>query len=75
VTPEPRIGGLGRVDEAVFDVLHQHLGDEEILEFTYITMMYMMHAVISVALNLEHDDRRSDIAPSRKPVASSTTRL
>jgi alkylhydroperoxidase family enzyme len=51
------VQGFGRVDDAVFDVLRAHLSDEAILEFTYITMMYTMHAVISVALRLEFDDR------------------
>ena len=49
--------GFGRVDDALFDALEQHLSDEAILEFTYITMMYTMHAVISRALRLEYDDR------------------
>ena len=38
---------FGRVDEAIFDALREHLDDEAIIEFTYITMMYTMHAVIS----------------------------
>ena len=39
--------GFGRVDEAVFDAMQEHLDDEAIMEFTYITMMYTMHAVIT----------------------------
>jgi len=46
----------GRVPEPLFDTLKQHLSDEEILEFTYITCTYMMHAVMSRALRLEYDD-------------------
>ena len=46
----------GRVADAVFDVLKAHLGDEEILELTYITALYEMHAVMSRALRLEYDD-------------------
>lgn len=46
----------GRVPDGVFDALKQALSDEEILEFTYITCTYMMHAVISRALRLEYDD-------------------
>jgi alkylhydroperoxidase family enzyme len=49
--------GFGRVDEAVFEALRRELSDEAIMEFTYITMMYAMHAVISRALRLEFDDR------------------
>ena len=59
--------GFGRVDDAVFDVLREHLSDEEILEFTYITMMYTMHAVISVALRLEYDDRADPIVEIAAP--------
>jgi hypothetical protein len=36
--------------------MKRHLSDEEILEFTYITCTYMMHAVMSRALRLEYDD-------------------
>jgi alkylhydroperoxidase family enzyme len=48
--------GFGRVDDAVFAAMQQHLSDEEILEFTYITMTYAMHAVMSRALHLEFDE-------------------
>jgi alkylhydroperoxidase family enzyme len=47
----------GRVPDAVFDALRAHLSDEEILEFTYITSLYFMHAVMTKALRLEFDDR------------------
>jgi alkylhydroperoxidase family enzyme len=46
----------GRVADGVFAELRRHLSDEEILEFTYITAMYDMHAVISRALRTEFDD-------------------
>jgi alkylhydroperoxidase family enzyme len=46
----------GRVDDSVFGVLKDHLSDEQILDLTYITAMYSMHAVISRALRLEYDD-------------------
>ena len=46
----------GRVPDVVFDVLKAHLSDEAILEFTYITSTYMMHAIMSRALRLEYDD-------------------
>ena len=59
--------GFGRVDDAVFDALREHLSDEAILEFTYITMMYTMHAVISVALRLEYDDRADPIVEIAAP--------
>jgi alkylhydroperoxidase family enzyme len=59
--------GFGRVDDAVFAALQEHLSDEAILEFTYITMMYTMHAVISVALRLEFDDRADPIVEIAAP--------
>jgi len=46
----------GRVSDAVFDKLKSQLSDEEILELTYITTLYEMHAVMSRALRLEYDD-------------------
>ena len=61
------VQGFGRVDDAVFDALHEHLSDEEILEFTYITMMYTMHAVISVALRIEYDNRPDPIVEIAAP--------
>jgi alkylhydroperoxidase family enzyme len=61
------VQGFGRVDDAVFASLQAHLDDEEILEFTYITMMYAMHAVISVALKLEFDDRPEPIVEVAAP--------
>jgi len=46
----------GRVPDAVFAALQEHLSDEEILELTYVAATYMMHAVMSRALRLEYDD-------------------
>ena len=46
----------GRVPDAVFEALRASLSDEEILELTYITALYEMHAVMSRALRLEYDD-------------------
>jgi alkylhydroperoxidase family enzyme len=46
----------GRVGDAVFAVLKAHLDDETILELTYVTATYVMHATIARALRLEYDD-------------------
>jgi alkylhydroperoxidase family enzyme len=46
----------GRVPDALFQELQRHLSDEQILEFTYITCTYAMHATMSRALRLEYDD-------------------
>jgi alkylhydroperoxidase family enzyme len=46
----------GRVQDATFDALRAGLSDEEILELTYITCTYEMHATMCRALRLEYDD-------------------
>jgi alkylhydroperoxidase family enzyme len=46
----------GRVPDDVFDALRKELSDVEILELTYITCTYDMHATMSRALRLEYDD-------------------
>jgi len=57
----------GRVHDRVFDALREHLSDEEILEFTYITLMYEMHATMSRALRMEFDDRNDPIVEVPAP--------
>lgn len=51
----------GRVADDVFAALQEHLSDEEILELTYITALYEMHATMSRALRTEFDDRPEPI--------------
>ena len=46
----------GRVPDEVFQALRSELSDDEILELTYTTCMYEMHATICRALRLEYDD-------------------
>ena len=48
--------GGGRSSDGVFSILKEHLSDEAILELTYITCMYEMHATMTRALRLEFDD-------------------
>jgi len=57
----------GRMHDADFAALQAHLSDEEILELTYITAMYEMHATISRALRLEFDDRDDPIVEVAAP--------
>ena len=57
----------GRVPDAVFETLRANLSDEEILEFTYITGLYLMHAVMTKALRLEFDDRDDPIVEVDAP--------
>jgi len=63
--------GGGRVPDGTFAVLKKHLSDEEILEFTYITALYDMHAVISKALRLEYDDVDERVVEIAAPKAAS----
>jgi len=46
----------GRASDVLFGALHRHLDDAEILELTYRTMTYNLHAVCCKALRLEYDD-------------------
>lgn len=46
----------GRVDDEVFATLQVHLGDQEIIELTYVISLYIMHAMMATALRLEFDD-------------------
>jgi alkylhydroperoxidase family enzyme len=59
----------GRVPDAVFAALQTALSDEEILELTYITAMYEMHAVMSRALRLEYDDVDDPVVEVAAPTA------
>lgn len=57
----------GRTPQAVFDKLKTFLSDEEIMELTYITCLYGMHAVMTKALSLEFDDRADPIVEIAAP--------
>jgi alkylhydroperoxidase family enzyme len=46
----------GRVPDRLFDALYERLGDQAMLELTYITALYLQHAVMSRALRTEWDD-------------------
>lgn len=46
----------GRADDATFAALRDHLDEVQIIELTYVTCTYVMHAVMSRALKLEYDD-------------------
>lgn len=57
----------GRVSDELFAVLHEELSDEEILELTYVTAMYLQHAVVTRALRLEWDDRPEPVVEIDPP--------
>lgn len=64
------VGQNGRVGDATFARLKQHLSDEEILELTYITALYEMHAIMTRALRLEYDDVDERIVEVAAPAGS-----
>ena len=62
----------GRVPDGVFEALRSELSDEEILELTYITCTYDMHATMSRALRLEFDDVDDPITEVPAPEGAAT---
>ena len=57
----------GRVADEIFATLRAHLSDEEVLELTYMTSLYVMHAIMSRALRTEFDDRDDPIVEVPAP--------
>jgi alkylhydroperoxidase family enzyme len=57
----------GRTPLAVFDKLKTFWSDEQIFEYTYITCLYDMHAVINRALRMEFDNREDPIVEVAAP--------
>jgi hypothetical protein len=62
-------GAGGRTPQAVFDKLKTFWSDEQIFEFTYITCLYDMHAVIARALRLEYDNRADPVVEIAAPAS------
>jgi alkylhydroperoxidase family enzyme len=61
----------GRVPDDVFEALRAELDDTEILEFTYTTCTYDMHATMCRALRLEYDDLDDPITEIPAPEGGS----
>ena len=57
----------GRTPDEVMAKLKTFLSDEEILELTYITSLYLMHAIMSRALRTEFDDRPDPVVEVAAP--------
>lgn len=57
----------GRTPDELFSRLMTFWSDEEILEFTYITCLYEMHATMVRALRLEFDDRDDPVTEVAAP--------
>jgi alkylhydroperoxidase family enzyme len=65
----------GRTPDALFDELHRHFSDVEILEFTYVTCTYAMHATMSRALKLEYDNIDETVVEIPTPGSDGPTGL
>ena len=59
--------GPGRTPRVVLDQQKTIWTDEQIFEFTYITCLYDMHAVITRALRMEYDNREEPIVEVAAP--------
>jgi hypothetical protein len=59
----------GRVQDATFERLRQHLSEEAILELTVIVGAYRMHALVCRALRLEYDDVAERLVEIPAPAA------
>lgn len=57
----------GRVPDGLFAALEAHLDDVEILELTYLTTLYIGHAIMSRALRTEWDDRDDPVVEIPAP--------
>ena len=62
----------GRVQDATFERLRDHLSEEEILELTYTTLTYELHATMCRALRLEYDDVEERIVEIPAPGEASS---
>lgn len=60
-------GDGGRVPDGVFEALRTHLDDVQILELTYITSLYVQHAIMARALRVEFDDRDEPVVEIAAP--------
>ncbi|MXO61739.1 carboxymuconolactone decarboxylase family protein [Qipengyuania oceanensis] len=63
----------GRVPDALFAQIKDILSEVEILELTYTTCLYDMHAVMTKALRLEFDDRDDPVVEVAAPESFSAT--
>ena len=62
----------GRVPDDVFNALRAGLSDVEILELTYITCTYHMHAIMSRPLRPEYDDVDDPVVEVPRPGSGSS---
>lgn len=62
----------GRVDDATFAALRQHLSEEAVLELTYAVCTYRLHATACRALRLEYDDVEERVVEIAAPAGASS---
>lgn len=62
----------GRVQDGTFAALREHLSEEEILELTYVTLTYELHATMCRALRLEYDDVEERIVEIPAPSSAAS---
>ena len=62
----------GRVQDATFARLKEHMTDEAILELTYAICTYKLHATMTRALRLEYDDVDERVVEVAAPVDADT---
>ena len=51
----------------MFAAVRKHLSEEQILELTYITSMYIMQSIMAKALRVEWDDRDDPVVEIAAP--------
>ncbi|HMS89176.1 MAG TPA: carboxymuconolactone decarboxylase family protein, partial [Acidimicrobiales bacterium] len=57
----------GRVSDELFATLRDELTDEQVFELTYISAMYLQHAVVTRALRLEWDNEPEHVVEVAPP--------
>lgn len=55
------VAGLGRTPDHLFDELRAFMDDEQIIELTYISCLYLMHGVMTRAFKMEFDNREEPV--------------
>jgi alkylhydroperoxidase family enzyme len=68
--PDCLVLAHGRVPDGLFAALRERLSDEQLLELTYITALYLQHAVMSRALRTEFDDRDDPVVEVAAPAGA-----
>jgi alkylhydroperoxidase family enzyme len=65
----------GRVQDAAFARLKQHLSDEAILELTFAVCTYRLHATMCRALRMEYDDVPERVVEIAAPAGQTSANI